>query len=120
GRASIDTRAERSRQKLGTETDAERRDVPPQGRFDQPQLVVKKGGGRFFVGADRSAEHDQDVIRIEADVLEVVDAAIQIRRLISARGQHRSEDAEILECDMTNSNGALHASAAANLANDVG
>ena len=68
--------------------------------LDQRDLFAEKGIERLVVDADRAAEHDEQVGRITLDSAEVVHAGFEVAHRNSARGEHRGEDAQVLEGDV--------------------
>src|SRR5215831_556140 len=100
GGSRIDPRTERAGDQLRAETDAEGRARRGEAAFEERDLPAEKRVNGFFIGADRTAEHDDQVGRQRIDPVDIVDAGVAIADGIPIATQHAVERAEVLEMDM--------------------
>src|SRR6266851_2930987 len=107
-RAGVDTRTQRARHELAAEADAEHRPAAGETMLDDAQLVHEEGVELLLIGADRPAQHDQEIRRRHLGSGEVVDRSIAIGDRPAATLEQRGEGAEILERDVADGDGAGH------------
>jgi hypothetical protein len=86
GAARIDAAAERGRDRLRAEADADQRRAVPERRLDRGEFVSQEGVAGDLIDADRAAEHDEEIGALR--VRQIVDARLQIAK----RDATRSED----------------------------
>ena len=69
-------------------------------RGDRGNFIADERIGVALIDADRTAQHDHQIGRDQRLGVEGLNAGIEIVHVIAARGQERTEQAEILEGDV--------------------
>jgi hypothetical protein len=77
--SGIDAGAERARDQLAAEADAERRQVGGEALLEEPELVEDERVARLLVRADRPAEDDEQVRAERIEGAEVVEPRVRVR-----------------------------------------
>ena len=105
----IDARTRRARHELRAKANPQHRAALGKAPRDERDLGAKKGIVALLIDADRPAEHDEKIGRAEFGRGEIVHRGAAIRHLVAARRERCGERIEILERDMAQRDGALHA-----------
>ena len=98
--AGRNPRPERRRHQLRTEADAQYRLVRFEARADRRDLIADERIGIGFIDADRPAQHDQEVGRLQLCGIDAIDARLEIANLITALGNDRRQQVEIFKGDV--------------------
>lgn len=69
------------------------------------EKVIAQGAGKVLGGADRPAQHHQQIGFFIIDSTNIIAAGIVIVDLIAAQRQQRAEDAQVFKIDVPNGNG---------------
>lgn len=81
----------------------------PQALLDQAHLVGEKGVTIVFIRADRPAQHDREIVALEPEAGQCLDAGLTVADVVLARCQQVRQQPEILEGKMAQGDGSLHA-----------
>jgi hypothetical protein len=83
--------------------------VGRQAALQDADLLGEEWIGLRLIGAERAAEHDQQIGALDCRIVEIVGRRLAIRRLPAGVAQDRRQEAQILVVDVTKRNGRTFA-----------
>ena len=104
----VDPGAQRSRNELRAQADAQQRLAAVQPAAHGRQLLGDEGIKRLVIGTYGSAQHDEQVGTPQVQGVKLADAGIDVLHFVAAAGELGMQGAQVFEVDVAQRDGFFH------------